>query len=65
VVRLEAAGLAIPGAGQAVIFGSWATPQAGEVGPPPHGIDVLVVGKVDRADTYEAADRAQAGSAGR
>lgn len=50
---------AIPGARQVVIFGSWAARYAGEAGPPPHDIDVLVVGKVDRADVYEAADRAQ------
>lgn len=49
---------AIPGAKQVVIFGSWAARYAGEAGPPPHDIDVLVVGKVDRADVYEAADRA-------
>jgi predicted transcriptional regulator len=51
---------AIGGAEQVLIFGSWAARYAGEVGPPPHDIDVLVVGKVDRADVYEAADRAQA-----
>jgi predicted nucleotidyltransferase len=51
---------AMPGAKQVVIFGSWAARYAGEVGPPPNDIDVLVVGKVDRADVYEAADRAQA-----
>jgi len=51
---------AIPGAEQVVIFGSWAARYAGQAGPPPHDIDVLVVGKVDRADLYEAADRAQA-----
>ena len=50
---------AIAGAEQVVIFGSWAARYAGEVGPPPHDIDVLVVGKVDRADVYDAADRAQ------
>ncbi|WP_206070844.1 ArsR family transcriptional regulator [Knoellia koreensis] len=49
---------AIPGARQVVIFGSWAARFAGEAGPPPHDVDVLVVGKVDRADVYEAADRA-------
>lgn len=48
----------IPGAKQVVIFGSWAARYGGEAGPPPHDIDVLVVGKVDRADVYEAADRA-------
>lgn len=51
---------AIPGAKQIVIFGSWAARYAGEAGPPPHDIDVLVVGEVDRADVYEAADRASA-----
>jgi hypothetical protein len=50
----------IPGAKQVVIFGSWADRYAGEPGPPPHDIDVLVIGKVGRADVYEAADRAQA-----
>ena len=51
---------AIDGADLVVVFGSWAARYAGEAGPPPHDIDVLVVGKVDRADVYEAADRAQA-----
>lgn len=51
---------AIPHAEQVVIFGSWAARYAGQAGPPPHDIDVLVVGKVNRADLYEAADRAQA-----
>ncbi len=49
---------AIPGARQVVTFGSWAARYAGVAGPPPHDIDVLVVGTVDRADLYEAADRA-------
>lgn len=49
---------AIDGARQVVIFGSWAARYDGDVGPPPQDIDVLVVGKVDRADVYEAADRA-------
>lgn len=51
---------AIVGAEQVVIFGSWAARYAGEVGPPPHDIDVLVIGKVDRAHLYDAADRAHA-----
>ena len=50
----------ISGAELVVIFGSWAARYAGEVGPPPKDIDVLIVGKVDRADVYEAADRASA-----
>ncbi|HET9842119.1 MAG TPA: helix-turn-helix domain-containing protein [Nocardioides sp.] len=48
----------IPGAVVVLIFGSWAARYAGQAGPPPHDIDVLVVGKVDRADLYDAADRA-------
>lgn len=41
-----------------VIFGSWAARYEGQAGPPPNDIDVLVIGKVDRADVYDAADRA-------
>lgn len=51
---------AIDGAEQVVIFGSWAARYEGQAGPPPNDIDVLVVGKVDRADLYDAADRANA-----
>jgi len=51
---------AIHGAEEVVVFGSWAARYSGEAGPPPHDIDVLVVGKVDRADVYDAADRAHA-----
>ncbi len=51
---------AIPGAKQVLIFGSWAARYEGQVGPPPHDVDVLVVGKIDRAQLYDAADRAQA-----
>lgn len=51
---------AIEGAEKVVIFGSWAARYDGQAGPPPHDIDVLVVGGVDRADLYDAADRANA-----
>ena len=51
---------AIRGAEKVLIFGSWAARYAGQAGPPPHNIDVLVVGKVDRANLYDAADRAHA-----
>lgn len=51
---------AIGGAQAVIIFGSWAARYAGVPGPPPRDIDVLVIGSVDRADLYEAADRAQA-----
>jgi len=50
---------AITGAEQVLIFGSWAARYSGQTGPPPRDIDVLVIGKVDRADLYEAADRAK------
>lgn len=43
-----------------LIFGSWADRYRGTPGPPPNDVDVLVVGVLDRADVYEAADRAQA-----
>ena len=56
VIAEEFAGL---GAELVVIFGSWAVRYAGHTGPPPHDVDVLVVGLVDRADVYDAADRAQ------
>lgn len=42
-----------------VIFGSWAQRYHGTPGPPPHDVDVLLVGTPGRADVYDAADRAQ------
>jgi DNA-binding transcriptional ArsR family regulator len=50
---------ALPGADHVLIFGSWADRYQGTPGPPPHDIDVLVIGNVHRADIYDAADRAQ------
>ncbi|MFC4057338.1 helix-turn-helix domain-containing protein [Planomonospora corallina] len=49
----------IPETDLLLVFGSWAARHHGEPGPPPHDIDVLVVGDVDRAEVYAAADRAQ------
>jgi hypothetical protein len=49
----------LPGVDQAFIFGSWAARYAGEVGPAPHDVDVLLVGTPDRDEVYDAADRAQ------
>ncbi len=49
---------AIEGVETVVIFGSWAARYEGQAGPPPHDVDVLVIGEVDRADVYDAADRA-------
>lgn len=44
---------------QVLIYGSWAARYHGAPGPPPNDVDVLVVGSPDRADVYDAADRAQ------
>ncbi len=42
-----------------LIYGSWAARYAGEPGPPPADIDVMVVGHPDRDAVYAAADRAE------
>jgi predicted nucleotidyltransferase len=47
------------GVEQVILFGSWAARYLGEPGPPPHDVDVLVVGTADRAEMYDAADRAE------
>lgn len=57
VVAEEFAGLI--GADLVLIFGSWAARYHQEPGPPPHDLDVLVIGQPQRADVYDAADRAQ------
>jgi hypothetical protein len=41
------------------IYGSWAARYAGEQGPTPHDVDVLVIGTPDRDEVYEAARRAE------
>jgi AraC-like DNA-binding protein len=41
------------------IYGSWAKRYAGQAGPPPHDVDVLVIGTPDRTDVYDAADRSE------
>lgn len=46
----------VRGVRAAFIYGSWAARHAGEVGPPPHDIDVLVVGDV-RAEELRRAFR--------
>jgi len=50
---------AIPGVERVLIFGSWAARYCGQPGPPPHDIDVLVIGDTSRMDVFDAADRAQ------
>jgi DNA-binding transcriptional ArsR family regulator len=57
VVADEFSGLA--GAERVLIFGSWAARYLQRHGPPPHDLDVLVVGNPARGDVYDAADRAQ------
>lgn len=49
----------LDGVEQVFIFGSWAARYAGETGPPPHDVDVLLVGAPDRDAAYDAARRAE------
>jgi DNA-binding transcriptional ArsR family regulator len=44
----------VRGVAAALIYGSWAARQAGEVGPPPHDIDLLVVGSARLDDIRKA-----------
>ena len=50
----------VAGVSLVLIYGSWAARYHGAHGAPPADLDVLVVGTPDRADVYDAADRAQA-----
>lgn len=47
----------VPGVERAFIYGSWAARYTGEPGPPPHDVDVLVVGTAD-PDLLDEAARA-------
>jgi hypothetical protein len=49
----------LDGAERVLIFGSWAARYRQRPGPPPHDLDVLVVGRPARGSVYDAADRAQ------
>jgi predicted nucleotidyltransferase len=49
----------VAGVDEVVIFGSWAARYHGTPGRVPADLDVLVIGNPDRADVYDAADRAQ------
>lgn len=49
----------VEGAELVVVFGSWAARHAGVDGPPPGDVDVMVVGEVDRARVYDAAERSE------
>ena len=56
VIAAELVGLA--GIEKGFLFGSWAARYAGQDGPAPADIDVLVIGQADRDDLDEAAQRA-------
>jgi len=58
VLGEEVAGL--DGVSAAGIFGSWAARAAGEEGPSPVDIDLLVIGRPDRDDLHDAVGRAHA-----
>jgi hypothetical protein len=49
----------LPQTERVIIFGSWAARYLGRAGPPPHDLDVIVVGQPTRESVYDAADRAQ------
>ena len=44
----------LPGVDRVVIDGSWAARHQGAADRPPRGIDVLVVGEVERSELYAA-----------
>ena len=49
----------LDGVEELLIFGSWAARYQGEPRPPPGDVDVIVVGRPNRDDLYDAANRAQ------
>jgi DNA-binding transcriptional ArsR family regulator len=49
----------VDGIAEAYIYGSWAARYAGEPGPLPRDIDVLVVGNADEDDLFDAARKAE------
>ena len=49
----------LEGVRQILIYGSWAARYAGEGGPAPRDVDVLLVGTPDRDAVYEAARQAE------
>lgn len=50
---------AIEGIEYLYLFGSWAARYEGQPGPAPRDVDVLVIGRADREQVYEAAERAE------
>ncbi len=49
----------VRGVTEGFIYGSWAARYAGEPGPPPRDVDVVVVGRADEDDLYDAARTAE------
>jgi DNA-binding transcriptional ArsR family regulator len=49
----------LPGVDEAYIYGSWAARYAGQAGPPPNDVDVLVVGDADEDDLDQLARAAE------
>jgi hypothetical protein len=49
----------LDGTERVLIFGSWAARYHQWPGPPPHDLDVLVIGRPAREAIYDAADRAE------
>lgn len=49
----------VAGVAEAYIYGSWAARYAGEPGPVPHDIDVLVLGTAKEDDLYDIAREAE------
>jgi predicted nucleotidyltransferase len=49
----------LTGVREAYIYGSWAGRRSGQPGPPPHDIDVLVVGHPSRTEVLDVADAAE------
>ena len=54
-VLLEHALAGVSGIDSAFLFGSWAARYAGQEGPQPNDIDLLVIGDPDRDDVHEIA----------
>ncbi len=49
----------LDGVENAFVYGSWAARHEGVEGPEPHDVDVLVVGKPDVEELFEAGERAR------
>jgi predicted nucleotidyltransferase len=49
----------LEGIAAAAVFGSWAARAAGQSGPSPNDIDLLVIGRTDRDELHEALIRAR------